>query len=103
MHGGTGVPGSPGFDEPQKPSDPSLTQVTALSSTRVPLVAVMVTGPRSAGTSAACPPASVVAWAPPPETVAPADGTIVVTPVLMSVCDSVTVTFAAAPGAAVAG
>src|SRR3954454_17292642 len=103
MHAGKGVPGSPGLDEPQKLSDPSLTHLTSLSSTRVPLVAVMVTGPRSASVSAACPSPPVVTCSPPAETVAPADGTIVVTPVPMSVWDSVTVTFVAVPGDAVAG
>src|SRR3954447_16998248 len=89
--GAAGGGGSPGLVVPQKPSAPSLTQVVALSSTRSPFVAVTVAGPRSGSAGVAWPLASVVACRPSPRTVAPAEGTIVVVPVLMSVWDSVTV------------
>src|SRR6478735_7577898 len=78
-------------------------QLGALSSTRLPFDAVTVIGPRLVGNSVACPWPSVVACAPPPLTAVPADGTMVVVPVLMSVCDSVTVTATPEPGAAEAG
>src|SRR3954463_14167235 len=97
--GGAGAgAGRPGTVVPQKPSAPSVTHTAASSRTEPPLVAVSVTGPRSASVSCAVPSAPVVAVAPPPLTVAPADGVAV-----PSAAWSVTVTVNGSPGAAVAG